>query len=403
MTRQTGTIAAPLTSSPYADKWKPFQEQGVATAIALGEDEMYLDRSNIPEQPVSALKSSAAKLRMRVLAQIIKGTTKASPVPTPSHARTPGWNGASVADVAPLTKDSDLIVRRLALRALGKLKDPSAVPILEENLGDAETGIRCMAAFALGDVNRPESVGKLLAAVERNPQEHPLCEIVANTLARMKPPAKKTGGRPTDPFGGPQPRAEVAEAATKHNNPKVRSVAMRTLRMMSSKDLVPVYVQGLRDSARPVRYEAAFALGNVRKSPEAVEALIEAIRHEDVVVSDRAAVSLAEIVGRKEAEGPELRARFVAALKELFGRLGDGCKRADADWGYRPVGNALLAMGLEGEAVLRGFMDQTKDRRLAEFAWKTLYIRQKPNSFSEVTEKENEEAFKMRPPWLDKR
>ena len=178
---------------------------------------------------------------------------------------------------------------------------------------------------------------------------------------------------------------------------------MRTLRMMSSKDLVPVYVQGLRDSARPVRYEAAFALGNVRKSPEAVEALIEAIRHEDVVVSDRAAVSLAEIVGRKEAEGPELRARFVAALKELFGRLGDGCKRADADWGYRPVGNALLAMGLEGEAVLRGFMDQTKDRRLAEFAWKTLYIRQKPNSFSEVTEKENEEAFKMRPPWLDKR
>ena len=172
--------------------------------------------------------------------------------------------------------------------------------------------------------------------------------------------------------------------------------------MMGSKDLVPVYVQGLRDPARPARYEGAFGLGNVRKSPEAVEALIEATRHEDVVVSDRAAVSLADVVGRKEAEAPDVRAKIVTALKELFGKLGDGCTRADADWGYRPVGNALLAMGAEGEAMLRGFMNQTKDRRLAEFAWKTLYIRQRPNSFSEVTEKENEEAFKMRPAWLDK-
>ena len=89
------------------------------------------------------------------------------------------------------------------------------------------------------------------------------------------------------------------------------------------------------------------------------------------------------------------------ALKELYGRLGEDCKRVDAEWGYRPVGNALLAMGPEGEAVLKDLMTRTRDRRLADCAWKSLYIRQKPNSFSEVTEKEDEEVFRMRPAFLN--
>lgn len=89
------------------------------------------------------------------------------------------------------------------------------------------------------------------------------------------------------------------------------------------------------------------------------------------------------------------------ALKDLYATLGDGCERVDAEWGYRPVGNALLKLGATGEGILREFMAQARDRRLAEQAWKGLYIRQDNGRFIEVTEKENDEAYAQRPGWLD--
>ena len=77
-------------------------------------------------------------------------------------------------------------------------------------------------------------------------------------------------------------------------------------------------------------------------------------------------------------------------------------RNIDHDWGYRPVGNALLAFGKKGEAILQSFIDQTTDRKLAINAWKSLYIRQKPGLFSEVTEKENAAAMRQRPLFLKK-
>jgi hypothetical protein len=45
-------------------------------------------------------------------------------------------------------------------------------------------------------------------------------------------------------------------------------------------------------------------------------------------------------------------------------------------------------------------MDQKSDRQLALEAWKTLWIRKDTKTFSEVTEKENDEAFSHLPEWL---
>jgi hypothetical protein len=157
----------------------------------------------------------------------------------------------------------------------------------------------------------------------------------------------------------------------------------------------------LNDDDLFARFTAAKLLASIQNSNGAIELLIQATTHEDPVVSDRAATSLGSIVVRKELSVEGLRVQILEALKVLYGKLGEGCQRVDAEWGYRPVGNALLAMGADGEAVLKGFMLQKEDKRLAESAWKSLYIRQKPNSFSEVTEKENAEAFRMRPAFLD--
>jgi hypothetical protein len=365
MTRQTPCTVAALTSSPLADRWKPYRTQGTEIVLSVNDDQAFLERGPVAEQPVSALESDDFVLRLRVLAQIIAGKTK-----------------VAAARVVPLARDKNLLVRRLALLALGKIKDPAAVPVIEQGLDDTEHAVRCMAVAALMDNHRPESTARMLAAVERQPT-HPLMEMLYHALPRIRP----------------LPRAELGAAATQHANPLVRSTAMRALVRMADRSLLGVFAAGLGDSDRYVRFAAAEGLGNVGRSPEAVELLVKALEHEDPVVSDRAARSLGVIVGRKQAEIEPLRPRIAAGLKALFAKLGDGCRRVDAEWGYRPVGNALLKLGPEGEKILEAFLEQRVDRRLAFLAWKTLWVRQEAGTFSEVTEKENTEAFRHLPAW----
>ena len=83
---------------------------------------------------------------------------------------------------------------------MGKLKDPAAVPIIEQGLEDEENCVRCAAGLALRDNNRPESTAKMLAAVERFPN-HPLIEVVFKALPRIRP-LPRAGTEP----GGDQAR-----------------------------------------------------------------------------------------------------------------------------------------------------------------------------------------------------
>ena len=100
MTRETKTGVSALTSSPTLDKWTPFRERGVQIVMALHDVAMYLDRAGLAEQSLDAFSSPDPVLRMRILSQIVSGTTK-----------------AAIADVAPLAEDENLLVRRLALSA----------------------------------------------------------------------------------------------------------------------------------------------------------------------------------------------------------------------------------------------------------------------------------------------
>jgi 3-methyladenine DNA glycosylase AlkD len=364
LTRDSKTGVAAMTASPFTKRWEPFRERGVPLVLFVDGDRQFLEHCYIPEQPPEALRDKDDFVRLRVLAQVVRGKTK-----------------ATVTNLAPLAKDANLLVRRMALLALAKTKDPEAVPLIEAGLADLENGVRCAAAQALCELSRPESTAKLLTAVQRFPT-HPLMETVVPTLSKIQP----------------LPRAELAKAAVEHDNPAVRVVAMRALATMASEELVPTFAKGLNDAECFVGFAAARALANVARSPKAVETLIEATKQDNVVISDRAATSLAMIATRRhEKEIEPLRPRMIEALKNLYAKLGDGCARTDADWGYRPVGNALLKFGADGERVLQGFMDQRKDRRLAEQAWKSLYVRLDNGAFNETCEKENEEAMKRRP------
>jgi HEAT repeat protein len=368
LTRATPCEVSALAQSPFDSRWKGYRDRGVWIVMSIGEEESYLDRSTIPEQPLAALQGDDPLLRMRLLAQIIFGRTKAAP-----------------AQVVPLARDKNVLIRRLALVALGKLKDPASVPVIERGLEDEENCVRCAAARALSDNNRPESAAKMLAAVDRF-GGHPLVERVLSTLPLIRP----------------LPRAELAAAARKHSNPVVRSTAMRALVLMPDKTLLPIFASGLHDSDRFARFAAAEGLGTLGHNGEAAEVLLDALGHEDPVVSDRAATSLVMVFDHHSPESDGLLPRVAAGLRKLYGQLGDGCHRVDAEWGYLPVGDALLKLGPEGEQILKSFLDQSHDHRLALQAWKSLYLHRENRAF-EVTEKENEEAFRHLPAFLRSR
>jgi len=84
--------------------------------------------------------------------------------------------------------------------------------------------------------------------------------------------------------------------------------------------------------------------------------------------------------------------RALNTLTGLFREFGNGSKRPDLDWGFRPVGNAILAFGTEGGRRLQAMIDQQADRQLAELAWQVLYIRQGTDNFCAVAEADEENA-----------
>tara|TARA_Y100001934_G_scaffold281101_1_gene389719 strand:+ start:3374 stop:6124 length:2751 start_codon:yes stop_codon:yes gene_type:complete len=367
MTRDTPVNVGILTSGPYTADWKRFQKEGVPTVIAFGEDAMYLDRSNLPQQPMSSLQSDDPLLVMKALSQVVYGKSK-----------------AGFEDVAPLMKHPHLIVRRLAVQSLGKIGGQDAIAAIEAALFDSENSIRCMAGVALRDAHGPNSVKAILRSIELH-GNHMLAEIMRTTLPRIRP----------------LPREELARAYRESKSVEVRQMAMRALTFMPDHSLVPTWVEAINDTDRFTRVAAVRGLAGVAHH-DAMKLLLATIDHEDPVMANEACHALGSAIERNVRGTENLRESILLAIRNRYSKFGDSYEGTDADWAYRPVGNALLAFGEEGQSVLQSFVDQSTDRELAVKAWKSLYIRQRPNTFSEVAEKENEEAMRQRPIFLKK-
>lgn len=361
LARGTRTEVGVLTSGPFREGWKPYQDQGMPTVLAVSDDAQHLARGFVPEQTAEALKSQEVPRRLRALQQCVAGTLQLEDAALAAAARSP-----------------NLIERRLALQALGKSKTAGLQPLLA-GLNDAENGVRCAAALALADRKDPAACQALLQAAERN-GNHMLRECVIIALRRL----------------APSPIAELADAALHATNAAVREVALRTLQLQPKPALLPVFKAALRDTARFPRFAAAEALGNFTRSTEAIELLIATLNDGDVAVVNRAAASLGKLAVLKQPEAEAQRPQILAALLMAFEKHGDA-QRDDADWGWRPVGNALLDCGPEGVAALQRLRDQSSDARLAELAWRVADLTQRVHAFSWVTPEQNEAAQQRRP------
>lgn len=362
LARGTSTEVSFMTSSPFGEGWRPCQADGVPTVLAVSDDAQHLERGFVPAQTKEALRASTLPQRLRALQQAVAGQLS-----------------ATVEELRPGLASPNLIERRLTLQALGKSKSPEAVPLLEAGLNDPENGVRCLAALALGETHGADSGTALLQAVARH-GNHMLRECAIIALRRLKP----------------LPVGALREAALQSPSGAVREAATRTLLVHASPALIPVFRQALQDADRFPRFAAAEALGNLPASPEAVEILLAHLGHADPAVANRCAVSLGKIAAAGRPETASLQPRIEEGLLAAFRRHGDS-GLPDAEWGWRPVGNALLSCGPEGAAALRRLRDQRENFRLAELAWRVVDLRQCPNTFSEVTEPENEAAIKLRP------
>jgi len=358
----TGTEVSLMTSNPYA-----FTGYSYPVVGTLGDEIGYLLYSNIPSQPLSALSDPDPYKRMRILAQIVDGQTS-----------------ATAADVLPLTSDSNLLVRRFALRSLGVIGDSSAVPTLEAAILDPESAIRNGAIVALQNIRGPNTATQILNSIDQY-GNFMFNDAAASALAACTPYATT--------------RAQLADALQNHANPMVREVAGNTLSIyMPNSDVVSALIYALEnDPSDNVRQYGAIGLGNINNSAAGVQALIAATALDNVAVSQRAAQVLGKKVGLDPA-AQAVRRQIVVALGALYTKLGENdCSRSDCDWGYRPVGDALLAMGQEGEDQLRTFYNQWEKPRLAEMAWLSLYMPQITNDFTVMTEEEYDAVFEKRP------
>lgn len=128
---------------------------------------------------------------------------------------------------------------------------------------------------------------------------------------------------------------------------------------------------------------------------EPIRALRAAESDADDAVAVRALAAVARLAQHPSASA-ELRAPTLAETADFFRRYGDGCRRSDKDWGWRVAGAALLGFGADGRQALNVLMAENANRRLADLAWRVLYLEQ-GDKFHPTTEAEDRAAHAKHP------
>ena len=323
--------------------------------------DFYAER--IAPQPEEALKSPDVYARRRILCAVEK---RKQTLPA--------------SKIIPLVEDPDLFTRRAALRALGVLQDKSAIPAVRAAVLDRENSVRWQAALVLGQLNAPNCVQDIFAAVARDNSSFQFnFHAVPQVLRDLNEKKLLT----------PEQIAFII-SLTSAPQPKVREIAWNALRSLNpprTDAFGKAALRTLSSEPNPYARELAIAvLQNFPPTPVYYEAISNAIVADpDVVVQVRACRALATIV-RQDAGRP-LRDSALKSLATAFRQYGDGCRRADKSWGWRDVGNSLRSFGDRGSQVLEDFMHDKEDRVLADLAWRVVYLKQE-DQFCPLTEQQ---------------
>lgn len=325
----------------------------------------------VPAQPAKALQGEDAFARRRLMTAVVK---KKQQLP--------------VAVIVTAAKDKDIYVRRAALRALGVLGDSAAVPAVAAALRDPENSVRWQAALTLAQLSDPQCVPRLIEAVRRDDSTFQFqFRAVPEALLKLQ-----ANGRL-----GPKEKEHLSARLTA-DDAKMREVVLYCFQRVgapATPEVEDALLQILRNDESP--YAREMALVNLRSSfgatPRVVSAIREAMKDKDQSVQVRAAVVLAAMYAGSPAKE---RADVLRELITFFRQYGDGCQRVDEAWGWREIGAALLTFGADGRKEVVALLKEKKDRRLAELAWRILYLPQ-GDKFHRLTEAEDREAHSHHP------
>lgn len=187
-----------------------------------------------------------------------------------------GWAPA-LWDLARLCHDRHAEVRLVAARALAKLGDPVAIPVLLNTLEEPAKLPVSSVARALAGIS--EGAGPRLRVA----------------LAATAPRARAIAADLLGLHGVVTAVDDLVATLRQDVDPDVRAACARALgRISSPRAVVPLLVAAEGDQFTAVRVEAVTALG-LLGSGRAVPALTRALDDEDALVSERAAAALAAL------------------------------------------------------------------------------------------------------------
>ncbi|MDI6874331.1 MAG: HEAT repeat domain-containing protein [Actinomycetota bacterium] len=256
--------------------------------------------------------------------------------------------------VALIRSCSDEVLRERAVRALGRIRDPSTFRVMAEAIQDIHPLVRKAAAWSLGQAGRRKAVEPLIAAL-KDPDDEVRKEV-AEALLRIGTPA-----------------LYPLVSALKEGDPEIKGRVAEVIGLFyQSPDMEPLVhafvLSALKDGDTWSRARMAALLGEIGEA-WAVKPLIEALYFFNV----REAAGKALLKIGEPALGPlmdALKHHHIPVRKaaaELLGRMGD--ERAvsalqsalkDRDWEVREAARVAL------ESIRR--RDSGDDRSLTDRA-----------------------------------
>ena len=362
--------------SPLSSTWREYIKSGVTPIAVITWQKNGIERFTLESTNPDTLESSDWKLRAQTLKDVASGKIK-----------------IKASKVLPLTNDHHVLVRRNAFLALSTVADSNKelISTIENGLFDTESCVRIGSAIALKKVHRIESANRIIEALNKDSWYQFKYECRDALFAI---------GEAADDIlveGMSSPNAEVREVCL---NTLYKLVVEKVISDVNKIDniysLMRKTINNTPEEYWKLRCFAIDRLIGLRsnlsadQSEQLIADLTSLIENDsNVVVQLKASEGLPYLISQMR---PILRARAKAALVGLYEKYGDSCRRADAAYGWRTVGNALRKFGAEGNAILEDFRKQTNDRWLAYISYQVLYeIQQekpKNGNFNLVTKKE---------------
>lgn len=289
-----------------------------------------------------------------------------------------------VNDIATASIDDDVFVRSMAIRALRASGLTGAIPFIEARLNDTENSVRCLAAVELGNLPGPDSLKKILDTIVSYGNCQYNFSAVPQSIQQMK-----SGGN----LGSAQKL--LLSSYFSHADPNVRETVIYSVgsSSLASEFKSEILNMASYDTDYFSKTQAMSQFAGIFGIAETYDILKTNIEGVDQIIQVRAAESL----GYYETRLFSYKNRSLQLLLDLFKKYGYGSDRLDQEWGWRSVGNAILSVGSEGETELEKLMCETTDAKLANLAWKTLYIRQHNQKNMPITEEQDKIAHKLNP------